>query len=68
MTSYSQAERRMLEAALARGDEPRCPVCGATVTATPVGAPPSVSYVRHRVLLVCATCGRSAALDRRAQP
>ena len=31
----------------------------------PVPAPPAVSYVRHRVWIVCLECKRSASLDRR---
>lgn len=62
---YSREERRALETDLAKGVELKCPACGGRVSAQPVPAPPAVSYVRHRVWIVCLECKRSASLDRR---
>ena len=62
---YSQAERRILETELAKGVDPRCPACGGQVSVQHVPAPPGVSYVRHRVWLLCLACKRTAALDMR---
>ena len=64
---YTREERRSLEDALKRGAALTCPACGARVNAQPVPAPPAVSYVRHRVWIVCPECKRSAAVDRRPQ-
>lgn len=61
--SFTAAERRTLEAALRAGEPLHCPACNAAVTQHPVQAPPGVSYVRHRVLLVCAGCRRSGAVE-----
>jgi hypothetical protein len=62
---YTREERRALEAALANKLELRCPACGGRVSAQPVPTPPEVSYVRHRVWIVCLECRRSASVDRR---
>jgi hypothetical protein len=62
--SFTAAERRALEAALGAGEPLHCPACNAAVMQQPVQAPPGVSYVRHRVLLVCTGCRRSGAIER----
>jgi hypothetical protein len=61
--AYDAAQRRVLATALASGRELLCPACGSNVTATPVDPPPAVAYVRHRVLVICPRCRRSASLD-----
>lgn len=66
MTSaYSAQERRDLEAALRRGEPLLCPVCRVELTRQDVARPPELSYVRHRVWVLCAQCRRTASLDVR---
>ena len=62
--AFNAAERRALEAAL-RADQPlRCPHCRVELSAQPVDRSPEVSYVRHRVWVLCHACRRTASLDR----
>ena len=61
--SYDAAQRRGLEDALRAGQELHCPVCGGVLNARPVEPPAAVSYVRHRVWVICPQCKRSASLD-----
>jgi uncharacterized protein with PIN domain len=63
--SYDAAQRRQLEQALRDGRPLRCPSCDVEVSARDVPAPREVSYVRHRVWVLCPGCRRSASLDRR---
>ena len=63
--SYSREERLALEQALQRHAELRCPVCGSSMNRQDVVPPANVSYVRHRVWLMCAGCKRSVSLDQR---
>lgn len=65
MPSYTAAERHQLESALASGEELACPACGGAVQRQPVVPPTTVSYVRHRVWLLCQVCRRSGAVDVR---
>ena len=60
---YSKTERHALEAALKSGGPLDCPACGARVSARSVPAPPEVSYVRHRVWIMCPSCKRTASID-----
>lgn len=62
---YTRAERLELERMVRDKRELRCPACGGRVSAQDVPPPPGVSYVRHRVWLVCLECKRSASVDRR---
>jgi uncharacterized protein with PIN domain len=41
----------------------RCPACGGPISRNDVEPAHRVSYVRHRVWLICADCRRSAAVD-----
>jgi hypothetical protein len=66
--SYTPEERRALAAAVARDETLVCPSCGARLARHDVGTPPAMPYVRHRVLLVCPGCGRSAAVDTGRKP
>lgn len=61
--AYTAAERRGLEAALRDGRPLRCPQCDVTLSAQPVEKTPEVSYVRHRVWVLCPSCRRTASLD-----
>ena len=65
--SYTAAQRRQLEHAVARHGKghagPHCPACDAVLTVTNVERDPRVSYVRRRVWVVCPSCHRSAAVD-----
>lgn len=61
---YEREMRRKLRETARRGEIPdACPACGGRLLQSDVSAPPSLSYVRRRVLLVCASCRRSAAVD-----
>lgn len=60
---YGAAERRALEAAVARGEPLACPACGAALARREVPPRPEVPYVRRRVWLICPSCHRSAAVD-----
>jgi hypothetical protein len=61
--SYDAAARRRLADALRSGVAPHCPECGTPLAAHPIGPRADLPYVRRRVLLICPTCRRSAALD-----
>jgi hypothetical protein len=61
--AFTVDQRRVLADALADGRTPDCPSCGGPVVVRPVEPPSTVSYVRHRVLVLCAACHRSAAVD-----
>lgn len=62
--AYDAAERRALEAALREGRPLRCPECDVPLSAQRVDRSPEVSYVRHRVWVLCPQCRRTASLDR----
>jgi uncharacterized protein with PIN domain len=63
--AFTPDQRRALER-LAAADGPlRCPACGGPLTRNPVGPTDRVSYVRHRVWLICTACRRSASVDPR---
>lgn len=61
--TYTRAERAELEAALKQKRELKCPSCGGQMTQQPVLPSPEVSYVRHRVWILCVSCRRSVSLD-----
>lgn len=63
MASFTERERRVLARAVADEDPLTCPACGGDVTRQEVARPPEVSYVRHRVWLLCTACRRSGAVD-----
>ncbi len=60
---YDDAQRRALAAALSSGSQLRCPACGGPVTTQAVRPRPEVSYVRHRVWVLCLDCRRTATVD-----
>jgi uncharacterized protein with PIN domain len=62
--AYTAVERRALEDALRDGIPLRCPHCDVQLSAQPVDRSPDVSYVRHRVWVLCPSCRRTASLDR----
>jgi hypothetical protein len=62
--SFTAAERRRLAAALGRGEPLACPHCNVPLTSQPVTPDPRVPYVRHRLLVLCPRCRRSASLDQ----
>ena len=66
--SFTPEERARIADGLNRreGAEPVCPVCGARLSIQAVTPRSDVPYVRHRVLIICPSCRRSATLDRRA--
>jgi uncharacterized protein with PIN domain len=61
--SYTAAQRRTLTRAVADGEAVVCPVCETPVAIRAVERPDEVSYVRHRVWLLCPSCKRTAAVD-----
>jgi hypothetical protein len=61
--SYHAPIRRELQRALQDGAELICPDCTALLSRHAVPVPPTVAYVRRRVLVICPICHRSAALD-----
>ncbi|HSJ15244.1 MAG TPA: hypothetical protein VK939_12560 [Longimicrobiales bacterium] len=63
MNAWEPAQRRELQRAAAADAPLTCPACGGTVSRSRVDPPPGVAYVRRRLLLVCAGCRRSAAID-----
>lgn len=64
-SNYTPAEeRRILEALKASGTPP-CPRCGGALETTDVPPREDVSYVRHRIWLLCGQCRRSLLVDRR---
>jgi hypothetical protein len=63
VSQWDAVQLRLLREAVQRAGPIRCPACGGAVARSPVAAPPGVSYVRRRVLLVCSGCHRSGAVD-----
>ncbi len=61
--SYSPAQRRALADAVRKGEQPRCPACGALLARHEIGPKRELAYVRRRVLLICPACKRSVAVD-----
>ncbi|MDX1674657.1 MAG: hypothetical protein R3314_07685 [Longimicrobiales bacterium] len=68
MPSFTAEERRVLAAALAGGAPLECPACGGDLSRREVSRPREVSYVRHRVWLLCPECHRSGAIDLPPDP
>jgi hypothetical protein len=66
--SYDASQRLILQQAAARGEPLRCPVCDIAVTSQPVNPRPEISYVRHRLWLLCPHCRRSASIDLPHKP
>lgn len=60
---YRPEQRRALARAVAQKEAVTCPACGARVTVNHVDPGPRISYVRQRVLVICSSCHRSAAID-----
>lgn len=63
--SYDAVQRRELEQALGNDGPLRCPVCQTGLTRQLVEPTAQVSYVRHRVWVLCPGCRRTASLDVR---
>ena len=63
MPSFDADQRKTLARAVAEDEPLVCPACGGDVTRQEVARPPEVSYVRHRVWLLCTGCRRSGAVD-----
>lgn len=64
---FDAAQRRALARRLrergSTGEPLCCPACDAELSERPVAPPPALPYVRHRVWLLCTSCGRTAAVD-----
>jgi hypothetical protein len=60
----SAQERKRIEDAHSSGRVPDCPGCDVPLDRQVVEPLEGVSYVRHRVVLVCPSCGSHAALDQ----
>lgn len=65
--AFTAEERHALGLALAEGETPACPACGAALSQRPVPPSQQVSYVRRRVWLLCPSCKRTGAVDVREQ-
>jgi hypothetical protein len=62
---FGRQDAAAIRAAWAAGVLPECPGCRVALDPTPVPPRRDVAYVRDRVVLVCRSCGRSAAVERR---
>lgn len=60
---FTAAERHALENALRQNRPLRCPHCAVELSRQTVERPHAVSYVRHRLWVLCPHCRRTAALD-----
>lgn len=64
---FTSEEKGVLARLLAAGEEsPPCPRCGTPLERRNVPPRPEVSYVRHRIWLLCAGCGAEGVLERRS--
>jgi hypothetical protein len=63
--SFGREEAAGIRQAWAAGMAPECPRCRVVLDPTPVPPRSDVAYVRDRFILVCRSCGRSAAVERR---
>jgi hypothetical protein len=61
--SFNAAARHALEDALRAGQPLLCPECNIVLNRQDVAQTKEVSYVRHRVWLLCPQCRRSASVD-----
>ena len=61
--NLTASEEAALRGKLRTGGMPDCPRCGIRLQATPVPPRSDISYVRHRVLLACDSCGLKVSLD-----
>ncbi|TVP76114.1 MAG: hypothetical protein EA352_06540 [Gemmatimonadales bacterium] len=61
---YSREELAAIRAAFQTEAPVNCPRCLVELESNPVPRPTAVSYVRHRLWLLCPGCGRSAVVDR----
>lgn len=66
--AFTAGERKVLEQALGRGEDPPCPACGGTLSHRAVPPSRQVSYVRRRVWVLCPSCKRTGAVDVRQEP
>lgn len=58
-------EEEALRVELERGGSLECPLCGTRLHTSPQPPRSDISYVRHRVLLACDSCGLRVVLDRK---
>lgn len=65
--NFSRSEEQALEEALRQGEDVACPRCDGPMERRRIPPSAAVSYVRDRVWLLCAACGRSAVVDRRRE-
>ncbi len=68
MIAFDREERLGIEAALREDGAVPCPRCATALVVQPVDPGPTVAYVRHRALVVCAGCGAHASLDTPQNP
>lgn len=64
-SNYTPEEEALIARRLRDGEPPSCPRCGERMAEEDVPPRSDVAYVRRRLLLVCAGCSRSVAVDRR---
>ncbi|MBI4521921.1 MAG: hypothetical protein HY701_13875 [Gemmatimonadetes bacterium] len=61
---FTAEERRALIRDLRERSHADCPACGGPLSQAPVPPQPDLAYVRERIWITCAACGRSAVVDR----
>lgn len=61
---FDARERRLLAAALARGEPLRCPRCDVALSEQVIEPQTGLPYVRRRLWVLCPQCRGTASLDR----
>ena len=63
---YEPDEERVMRETYARGEQPKCPRDGTTMTARSIGGGSfGLGYARRREWLLCPSCKRSVIFDVR---
>ena len=61
---YEPAEEKAIRDAYAKGEQPKCPRDGATLTVRHIGGGSfGLGYARKREWLICPSCRRSVIFD-----
>lgn len=61
--SFTPEQRNQISRAVRQRADLVCPACGAQLVQQAITPRADVPYVRHRVLVICPACRRSASLD-----
>ncbi len=65
MKTFSAVEQERIEFVYRTGEPLMCPACDVSLDERTVPPSSFVSYVRHRLLVVCPSCQGHHVLDRR---